>query len=64
MSTRKEVALVIGASRGIGRQVAIELAKNGYTGICGTLFKTRSVLTFSFLYQWWLQQSPLVMLTV
>lgn len=28
----KLVALVVGASRGIGRQVAIDLAKNGYTG--------------------------------
>lgn len=33
MSPRKEVAVVIGASRGIGRQVAIDLAKNGYKGI-------------------------------
>jgi NAD(P)-dependent dehydrogenase (short-subunit alcohol dehydrogenase family) len=33
MNARKEVALVIGASRGIGRQVAIDLAKNGYKGI-------------------------------
>jgi NAD(P)-dependent dehydrogenase (short-subunit alcohol dehydrogenase family) len=32
MSARKEVALVVGASRGIGRQVAIDLAKNGYKG--------------------------------
>lgn len=30
MSSNKQVALVIGASRGIGRQIAIDLAKNGY----------------------------------
>ncbi|PGH27947.1 hypothetical protein AJ80_00201 [Polytolypa hystricis UAMH7299] len=30
MPTTKLVALVIGASRGIGRQVAIDLARNGY----------------------------------
>ncbi|OJZ89616.1 hypothetical protein ASPFODRAFT_128153 [Aspergillus luchuensis CBS 106.47] len=35
MSTRSPnpVALVVGASRGIGRQIAIDLAKNGYTVI-------------------------------
>jgi NAD(P)-dependent dehydrogenase (short-subunit alcohol dehydrogenase family) len=31
-TTGKLVALVIGASRGIGRQVAIDLAKNHYAG--------------------------------
>ncbi|KAJ5291066.1 hypothetical protein N7478_000317 [Penicillium angulare] len=30
MSTTQSVALVMGASRGIGRQVAIDLSKNGY----------------------------------
>ena len=28
----RPVALVIGASRGIGRQVAIDLGKDGYAG--------------------------------
>lgn len=28
----KPVALVVGASRGIGRQVAIDIAANGYRG--------------------------------
>lgn len=32
MTTQQPVALVIGASRGIGRQVAIDLTKNGYAG--------------------------------
>lgn len=27
------VALIMGASRGIGRQVAIDLSKNGYAGM-------------------------------
>jgi hypothetical protein len=30
---KKPVALVVGASRGIGRQVAIDLANNGYAGM-------------------------------
>ena len=32
MCPHKQVALVVGASRGIGRQVAVELARNGYAG--------------------------------
>lgn len=32
MSSNQPVALIMGASRGIGRQVAIDLSKNGYTG--------------------------------
>lgn len=27
------VAIVVGASRGIGRQVAVDLAANGYRGV-------------------------------
>lgn len=30
--SQKQVALVVGASRGIGRQIAIDLAKEGYAG--------------------------------
>lgn len=30
--TTQQVALVVGASRGIGRQIAIDLAKEGYAG--------------------------------
>lgn len=33
MSIVKPVAIVVGASRGIGRQVAVDLAKNGYIGM-------------------------------
>jgi len=32
-ASKQQVALVVGASRGIGRQIAIDLAKNGYTVI-------------------------------
>jgi len=35
MVTPKLVALVMNASRGIGRQIAIDLAKNGYAGTYG-----------------------------
>lgn len=34
----KLVALVVGGSRGIGRQVAIDLASNGYNGVCLRLY--------------------------
>jgi hypothetical protein len=33
MVSKKPVALVVGASRGIGRQVAVDLAGNGYAGM-------------------------------
>jgi NAD(P)-dependent dehydrogenase (short-subunit alcohol dehydrogenase family) len=41
----QQVALVVGASRGIGRQVAVDLAKNGYTGMSqpSLLFKERAI---------------------
>lgn len=37
MATHKPVAVVVGASRGIGRQVAIDLAKNGHAGKASSL---------------------------
>jgi NAD(P)-dependent dehydrogenase (short-subunit alcohol dehydrogenase family) len=30
--SEKQVALVVGASRGIGRQIAVDLAREGYAG--------------------------------
>jgi NAD(P)-dependent dehydrogenase (short-subunit alcohol dehydrogenase family) len=32
MVSSKPVAIIVGGSRGIGRQVAVDLAKNGYAG--------------------------------
>lgn len=32
MAPPQQVALVVGGSRGIGRQIAIDLAKNNYSG--------------------------------
>ena len=32
MASEKQVAIVVGSSRGIGRQIAVDLAKNGYSG--------------------------------
>ena len=32
MTASRQVAVVVGASRGIGRQIAIDLAKNGFAG--------------------------------
>jgi len=40
MTSEKQVALIVGASRGIGRQVAIDLGKNGYTGISKFCYNT------------------------
>lgn len=40
---KKQVALVVGASRGIGRQIAIDLAKEGYAGMPS--LSQRSVLS-------------------
>lgn len=50
MSGSKPVAIVIGASRGIGRQVAIDLAKNGYAGEFVTDFKGILLLLLLLLY--------------
>lgn len=42
MGPGKQVALIVGASRGIGRQVAIDLARNGYAGIKSDHYRKKS----------------------
>lgn len=46
------VALVVGSSRGIGRQIAIDLAKTGYAGELYGHTQVRSN-TKCLLVQWW-----------
>ena len=41
MASAKQTALVVGASRGIGRQIAIDLATNGYKGKVGSAMVTK-----------------------
>lgn len=36
--TKKPVALIVGASRGIGRQIAVDLAKQGYASMSFNLY--------------------------
>lgn len=48
MSTRSQVALVVGASRGIGRQVAIDLAKAGYAVVVAAKSTSDAASTIPF----------------
>lgn len=43
MTSTKPVALVVGASRGIGRQVAVDLGRNGYAGAQNTLIQNLGI---------------------
>ncbi|TVY36206.1 Hydroxysteroid dehydrogenase-like protein [Lachnellula occidentalis] len=48
MASKQQVALVVGASRGIGRQVAIDLAKNGYTVVVAAKSTSDALATNPF----------------
>ncbi|KAL2009959.1 hypothetical protein VTN00DRAFT_5766 [Thermoascus crustaceus] len=48
MASGKPVAVVIGASRGIGRQVAIDLAKNGYSVVVAAKTTSDATKTHPF----------------
>jgi NAD(P)-dependent dehydrogenase (short-subunit alcohol dehydrogenase family) len=57
----QRVALVVGASRGIGRQVAIDLAKNGYAGT--DILHTQHLYTYAVAKPHGLQYTGKRMLT-
>ncbi|EAW22200.1 short chain dehydrogenase family protein [Aspergillus fischeri NRRL 181] len=48
MTSNKPVALVVGASRGIGRQIAIDLAKNGYNVVVAAKTTSNAYATVPF----------------
>ncbi|KAH2667870.1 hypothetical protein LV164_006222 [Aspergillus fumigatus] len=48
MTSNKPVALVVGASRGIGRQIAIDLAKNGYKVVVAAKTTSNAYATLPF----------------
>ncbi|KAI0887244.1 short chain dehydrogenase family protein [Annulohypoxylon maeteangense] len=48
MADNTKVALVVGASRGIGRQIAIDLAKNGYAVIVAAKLTSNAKTTVPF----------------
>jgi len=48
MASDRQVALVVGASRGIGRQVAVDLARNGYTVVVSAKSTSDAAATTPF----------------